>query len=194
MPRDATTARRVRVAWSPLPPPQVVAQRLQVCLISELGGEGFQGLSRIVLAAVEAPVYERLDAAAKKSHPMGFLGRCEAMRAPTTENDTIWVRRMATEGLDRARKISPRVRPLRRARIRPATASATHSIHSDQASHAATRALILPTPRSCSLAPSVTISLYSTRLPSDTKCVGGSLYEARRERTSENTYSTHSGE
>src|SRR5918997_4221521 len=93
---------------------------------------------------------------------MGFSGRCEAMRPPTTENDTIWVRRVATEGPDQARKISLRVSPLRRARIRPATARTTHSRHSDQASHAAVRRLIPPTSRSCSLAPSVTTPLYNT--------------------------------
>src|SRR5688500_16541350 len=93
---------------------------------------------------------------------MGFSGRCEAIKAPTTENDTIWARRVATGGPDQARKISPRVSPLRRARIRPATARTTHSRHSDQASHAAVRRLIPPTPRSCSLAPSVTTPLYNT--------------------------------
>src|SRR5919112_3031618 len=93
---------------------------------------------------------------------MEFSGRCEAIKAPTTDNDTIWVRRVATGGPDQARKISPRVSPLRRARIRPATASATHSRHSDQASHAARRVLISPTPRPCSLAPSVTTPLYNT--------------------------------
>src|ERR687890_303839 len=75
---------------------------------------------------------------------MGFSGRCEAMRAPTTENDTA------------------RVRPLRRARIGLAAASATPSAHSDQANHAAVRRLIPPTPRRCSLAPSVTTPLYNT--------------------------------
>jgi hypothetical protein len=42
---------------------QLIAEPVQVGLITQLGREGFQGLSRIVLAAVEAPVYERLDAA-----------------------------------------------------------------------------------------------------------------------------------
>src|SRR5918995_637129 len=88
---------------------------------------------------------------------MGFSGRCEAMRAPTTANDTVQV---AKVNIPSETKISPRVRPLRRARIKFAAASATHSAHSDQASHAATRALILPSPRSCSLAPSVTAPLY----------------------------------
>src|SRR5215207_4280692 len=94
---------------------------------------------------------------------MGFSGRCEATRAPTTENDTVQAGRTAIEGPSQARKISPRVRPLRRARIRLATASATHSAHSDRANHAATRALILPSPRPCcSLDSSATTPLYRT--------------------------------
>src|SRR3712207_1023190 len=93
---------------------------------------------------------------------MEFSGRCEAIKDPTTENDTIWARRVATGGPAQARKISPKVSPLRRARIRPATARTTHSRHSDQASHAAVRRLIPPTPRAWSLAPSVTTPLYST--------------------------------
>src|SRR5215203_381527 len=93
---------------------------------------------------------------------MGFSGRCEAIKAPTTENDTIQVRKAAIEGQHKAEKISPRVRPLRRARIRLATASATHSTHSDQASTVAPWVLLPTTPRSCSLAPSVTTPLYST--------------------------------
>src|SRR5918997_3231828 len=93
---------------------------------------------------------------------MGFLGRCEAMRAPTTENDTAMMARWAIGGPPRARKISARVRPLRRARIRLATASATLIRHSDQAIQAAVRRLIPPTPRPCFLALSITIPLYST--------------------------------
>jgi hypothetical protein len=46
----------------PYHPHQVVAQGVQVCFVAQLGREGFQGLSCIVLAAVEAPVYEGLDA------------------------------------------------------------------------------------------------------------------------------------
>src|SRR5215210_4069664 len=56
---------------------------------------------------------------------MGFSGRCEAIKAPTTENDTVSVRRVAIVGPYQAKKISPRVRTLRRARIRLAVASAT---------------------------------------------------------------------
>src|SRR5215211_3099047 len=96
---------------------------------------------------------------------MGFLGRCEATRVPTTENDTVQVGRTAIEGPSQAVKISPRVRPLRRARIKLATASTTHSRHSDQASQAAARVLTLPMPCLSSLAPSVTTP-HSTVLPS----------------------------
>jgi hypothetical protein len=45
----------------PYHPYQVIAQGIQVCLVAQLGREGFQGLGCIVLAAIEAPVYERLD-------------------------------------------------------------------------------------------------------------------------------------
>jgi hypothetical protein len=41
---------------------QVVVEGFQVRLVPELGREGFQGLSRVVPAAVEAPIYEGLDA------------------------------------------------------------------------------------------------------------------------------------
>src|SRR5215203_6631214 len=119
---------------------------------------------------------------------MGFSGRCEAINAPTTENDTVQVGRTANEGPSQARKISPRVRPLRRAKIRLATASATHSRHSDQAIQAADRMLILPSSQSCSLAPSGTTPLYSTNVSQGLRnALRGPLYEARREQTSENS-------
>ena len=41
-------------------PYQVVAQRVEVGLVSKLGGEGFESLSSVVLAAVEAPVYSEV--------------------------------------------------------------------------------------------------------------------------------------
>src|SRR5687767_13609648 len=116
---------------------------------------------------------------------MGFSGRCEAIKAPTTENDTVSVGRAAIEG-PQARKISPRVRSLRRARIRLATASTTHSRQSDQAIQAADRMLIPPNPRPCSLAPSITTPLYSTTISQALRnALRGSPYEARRKRTSE---------
>src|SRR3712207_6155196 len=95
---------------------------------------------------------------------MRFSERCEAMRAPTTEHDTIRVARVTVEEFE-LMKISPRVRPLRRARIRLATASGTQSRHSDQAIQAADRMLILPSPLPCSLACSVTTP-HSAALPS----------------------------
>src|SRR5918998_988635 len=47
-------------------PYQVSVQRLQVCLIPQSGGEGFQRLPRIVLPPVEAAVYERLVATTQR--------------------------------------------------------------------------------------------------------------------------------
>src|SRR5215203_954530 len=94
---------------------------------------------------------------------MGFSGRCEAIKAPTTENDTVRVGMAARPAIvgPQAKKITARVRPLRRARIGVAAASATHSTHSDQASHGAARRLIPPSARLCSLATLVTTLLYS---------------------------------
>src|SRR5215211_5315521 len=40
---------------------QVVIEGFQVRLVPELGREGFQGLPRVILPTVEAPVYEGLD-------------------------------------------------------------------------------------------------------------------------------------
>src|SRR5215217_4467564 len=42
-------------------PHEVVVQGFEVCLVPELGREGFEGLSSVVLLTVEAPVYETLD-------------------------------------------------------------------------------------------------------------------------------------
>src|SRR5215217_5629600 len=118
---------------------------------------------------------------------MGFSGRCEAIKAPTTENDTVQVGRTANEGPSQAKKISPGERPLRRARITLAAASATHTTHSDHASTVAPWVLLPPTTRSCFLGPSVTTPLYSTTVSQALRnALRGSLYEARRERTSEN--------
>src|SRR5215203_3706873 len=43
-------------------PYEIASQCLQVRLIAEPGREGFEGLPGVVLASVEAPVYERLYA------------------------------------------------------------------------------------------------------------------------------------
>src|SRR5215210_2271980 len=73
---------------------------------------------------------------------MGFSGRCEAIKAPTTENDTVQMAKVTIPSSEI--KISPRVCSLKIARIKVATASAAHSAHSDQAIQAAVRWLILP--------------------------------------------------
>src|SRR5919106_5674087 len=44
---------------------EVVAEGAQVCLVAQLRGECLKGLPRIVLVAIEAAVYERLDIAAQ---------------------------------------------------------------------------------------------------------------------------------
>src|SRR5215218_10648631 len=51
---------------------QFSIQAVQVRLISQSGGEGFEGLSRVVLAAVEAAVYERLDAPSQGVEQRGY--------------------------------------------------------------------------------------------------------------------------
>src|SRR5215204_6563739 len=45
---------------------QVLAQGVHVRFVSQLGREGFQGLSGVVLPAVEAPVYKPLYAASQR--------------------------------------------------------------------------------------------------------------------------------
>src|ERR671913_1532566 len=45
---------------------QVVIEGFQVRLVLQLGGEGFEGLSGVVLTPVEAPVYKPLDAASQR--------------------------------------------------------------------------------------------------------------------------------
>src|SRR3712207_5687807 len=44
---------------------EIVAQGVEVRLVSELGREGFQGLCDVVFAAVEAPIDKSLDAASE---------------------------------------------------------------------------------------------------------------------------------
>ena len=41
---------------------QIVAQSIEVRLVSKLGGEALESLLRVILLAVEAPIYERLNA------------------------------------------------------------------------------------------------------------------------------------
>ena len=44
---------------------QLIAEPVQVGLITQLGGEAFKGLRRIILPTVEATIYEGLDATTK---------------------------------------------------------------------------------------------------------------------------------
>ena len=77
--------------------------------------------------------------------------------------------------------------------------STTHTAHSDQANQAAVRRLIRPTPRSlfpCPFRHNLTLQHY--RLPSVTtnvtkQKIQGELPRIKR-RTSQKSYSTHSGE
>src|SRR5215210_2174537 len=99
---------------------------------------------------------------ASKIQPMELSGRLEATRAPTRGKA-----RKSTK-----LKVSPTVLTVNelpgdcadRARTPSATLAknmATQSVASDQASHAAARALMPPVPRLCFLDPSVTTTLYS---------------------------------
>jgi hypothetical protein len=100
---------------------------------------------------------------ARQIQPMGFSGRLEATRAPTKGK--------AKKGTKTNRPLTVRLAPqllgagAARARTYSATLAtnmATERAASDQASQAAARGLILPTPRPCSLASAVTTPLYST--------------------------------
>ena len=45
---------------------KIVAQSVQIRFVAYLSREGFEGLSRIVLPTVEAPIYERLDTVSQR--------------------------------------------------------------------------------------------------------------------------------
>src|ERR671914_170080 len=53
-------------------PYQVLAQGVEVRLLPELGGEPLKSLSCVILVAVEAAVYERLDAAPERAEQRGY--------------------------------------------------------------------------------------------------------------------------
>src|SRR5215212_11214212 len=105
---------------------------------------------------VKLPSIQKMPAA-RHIQPMGFLGRLEAIRAPTSGKARKATPKMSTSltpavpqelggCTDRVRKDNTTV----------ATNMVTERAPSDQASHAAVRVLILPSPRLCCLAPSVT--------------------------------------
>src|SRR5215210_8321737 len=123
-------------------------------------------------------------AAQQKSQPTAFSGRCEEITAPTAEKATT---RIAMVSMPSSIRISPGVRPLRRASSRVPVAKTTPNRPRIPASQAARR-LIPPAPRLCSLAPSVTMPLYST---TDSQALPQPL-RGGVGRTSENSPSTHS--
>src|SRR5215210_2511112 len=97
---------------------------------------------------------------ARQIQPTGFLGCLEVIRAPTMGkarketkiNSSLRVSPVLVGSCDEwARTCSTTL----------ARNMATQRLASDQASHAEARVLILPTPRCCSLVPSVTTPLYT---------------------------------
>src|ERR671912_1250992 len=126
----------------------------------------------------------------QKIQPVGLAGRREAISAPTVGNasestpvstaklgPSLGMNREGTSAVRKSSKSASAVSP-------------THAAHADQANQAATRVLIPPTPRPCSLVPSVTTPLYRTTV---SKVLRGQ-YCGPREQTSENSSSNHLGE
>ena len=50
---------------------QIGAERVQVCFVAQLGREGLEGFTGVVLTAVEATVYERLEAKPQRCEQRG---------------------------------------------------------------------------------------------------------------------------
>src|SRR5215216_545470 len=98
---------------------------------------------------------------AQKIQPMRFSGRREATTAPTVVN---------VKASKARRTILPRLGKIRAEALKnpstppPKAANGKEIAHIDHAIQVAVRVLITPTPRSCSLAPSVTTPLYSTTI------------------------------
>src|SRR5215212_9706556 len=97
----------------------------------------------------------QIKAPQQNSQPMGFSGRREATRVPTVENAKITTERHAVTRADEVGTLSE-------ARRKARTMATKVDTQTDHASQEAARVLILPTPRPCSLASSVTALLYST--------------------------------
>src|SRR5215216_5580755 len=95
----------------------------------------------------------------QKIQPIGFWGRREATRAPTVGYTSSSIVKSTSKPKNNSLAGIGGVRSLSST---PSSVRATENAHTDHANHAAERALILPIPRLCSLAPSVTTLLYST--------------------------------
>jgi hypothetical protein len=128
------------------------------------------------------------------SQPTAFSGRREATMAPTVASITA-----SAFPSHQSKTCAFGSERLRTKRRRLSAVSATQSVHSDQASQAATRVLSPPTARSCCLARSLTAPLYraavsqTLRQPLRSRAVS-ELPRTPYRGSSENSPSTHSGE
>src|SRR5829696_1625577 len=95
----------------------------------------------------------------QKIQPIGFWGRREATRAPTVGYTSSSIVKSTSKPKNNS---LAGIRGVRSLSSTPSSVRATENAHTDHANHAAERALILPIPRLCSLALSVTTLLYST--------------------------------
>src|SRR5215211_15837 len=123
---------------------------------------------------------------AQKSQPMVLRGCREATMAPTTEKVSTMAKERTTVSASPTLPYgSPGgVDPIVRASATPPTRSATESTTSGQASQAAERVLVPPTPRPCcSLDPSVTTPLYSTTVSKALRQTLRRSFSARVSRT-----------
>jgi hypothetical protein len=79
-----------RLHGLPHHPDEIIAECVEVGFVAKLGREGVQGLGSVVLAAVEAPIYEGLDAPPEGSEQRGDQERgCHDRegRLPARESD-----------------------------------------------------------------------------------------------------------
>jgi hypothetical protein len=88
---------------------ELVIQCVEVRLIPELGGEGFEGLSSVVLPAIETPVYKGLQATSQRSEQGGDgqgggddrklrLLTCEGAEKPLEYHDAARIHRHQHHG------------------------------------------------------------------------------------------------
>src|SRR5215211_236817 len=101
----------------------------------------------------------------QKIQPMGLVGRREAIRAPTvgyaSDSTPVSTAKLVSTATPRPSLslVGMGISPVRKSSMRASAISTTHTAHSDQASQAAVRWLIPPTPLPCFLVPFVTTTL-----------------------------------